>query len=105
MKVFYGGRFIEAKALEEVGIKHPIKLEYYKMINEDELIKKEKEIYGIKIIKTEYIKDSIQVEEAEIKHISNDEIKINKILNLFREHTVTPIGAEDVAQDLLKQSL
>lgn len=105
MKVFYGGSFIADSALEEVGIKHPIKLEYYKVINEDELIKKEKEIYGIKIIKTEYKKDDIQVEEKEMKYLSNDEIKINKMLNLFQEHTVTPISATDIAEDLLKQSL
>lgn len=102
MKVFYGGSFIEKEILQEAGIKHPIKLEYYKMINEDELVKHEKEIYGIKIIKTEYKESEISTEEKELKHLSSDEMKVNKILNLFKENSVTPIGAIDVAEDLLK---
>lgn len=105
MKVFYGGTFIEKQELAEAGIKYPIKLEYYKMINEDELIKHEKEIYGIKIIKTEYKENNISTEEKEIQYLSNDEIRINRMLNLFQEHSVTPVSAEYIAEDLLKQSL
>lgn len=105
MKVFYGGTFIDQKMLQEAGIRHPIKLEYYKMINEDELIKHEKEIYGIQVVKTEYKLSNISTEEKVIKYISNDEIKINRMLNLFQEYAVTPIQARDVTDDLLRQSL
>ena len=35
MKTFFGGTFIEKEKLEEAGINHPIKLEYYKEINEE----------------------------------------------------------------------
>ena len=104
MKVFYGGIFIDKEALQKAGIEHPIKLEYYKMINEDEIVKHNKEIYGIYVIKTEYRKNDIFTEEKEMKHLSNDELEINRILNLFKEFAVTPIAAEDVAEDLLKQS-
>ena len=104
MKVFYGGSFIEKEILQEAGIKHPIKLEYYKMINEDELIKHEKETYGIKVIKTEYKENNVSTEEKELKYLSSDEMRVNKMLSLFKENSVTPIGAIDVAEDLLKQS-
>ena len=51
MKVFFGSIFIKKEELEEARINYPIKLEYYKIINEDEFINKNKEKFGIKIIK------------------------------------------------------
>ncbi len=105
LKVFYGGTFMNKKQLEEAGIQYPIKLEYYKMINEDELTKHTKEKYGIKIIKTEYKENNVKTEEKELQYLSNDEYRINKMLNLFRENEVTPVIAEDIADDLLKQTL
>ena len=97
MKVFYGDIFIDKEELQKAGIWHPIKLEYYKTINQD------KSIYGINVVKKEYIKNDIIKEEKEIKHLSYDEKKIDKILNLFKKYVVTPTTAEDVAEDLLKQ--
>lgn len=96
MKVFYGGIFIEGEALQEAGLQHPIKLEYYKTIN------KETNKYGIDIVKTEYNKNQINTEEKEIKYLSNDESKIEKLLNLFKQNTVTPVTAEYITEDILK---
>ncbi len=103
MKSFYGGIFIEKSKLKEVGIEYPVKLEYYKNINEDELLRKDNTKYGISIVKTEYIPDNIKIEKKEIEHISNDEREINKILDLLKRNEVTPIGIEDVITDLRKQ--
>ena len=94
----YGGKFtleIIKQDLEEAGIKYPIKVEYYKIINEEEKIKQNKSIYGIQVIKTEY-KDKIGVEQEKIEHITNDEKEITKMLNLIKNGEVTPIGLEDV---------
>ena len=60
--------------LREAGIDYPIKVEYYKIINEEEKIKENKLIYGIQIIKTEY-RDKIGIEHEKIEHITNDLIK------------------------------
>lgn len=98
MRVFYGGIYLEKKALHEAGIEHPIKLEYYKTVN------KEPKIFGIDIVKTEYKTNDIIKEEKHIKQISNDESKIERILKLFKSFTVTPISVQDVLEDLLKQS-
>ena len=54
MKNFFGSIFINRDKLSEAGINYPIKVEYYKIINEDKQIKSNKLIYGIQIIKTEY---------------------------------------------------
>lgn len=98
MKVFYGGIYLERKLLHEAGIEHPIKLEYYKTIN------KENKLFGIDIVKTEYKRNNTIIEEKEIEHLSNDELIIEKMLKIFKRFAVTPITANDVAEDLLKQS-
>ena len=48
MKTFYSSTFIKKEELQEEGIAYPIKLEYYKIINEDEIMKGEKARFGIK---------------------------------------------------------
>ena len=73
MKTFFGGNFIKEEMLSEAGIYHPIKLEYYKRINEDEILKENKAKFGICIIKTEYKTKEKIIEEKEIKYLTNDE--------------------------------
>ena len=99
MKNFFGSIFINRNKLIEAGINYPIKVEYYKIINEEEKIKENKLIYGIQIIKTEY-KEKIGVEQNKIEEITNDEREINKFLNIVKENEVTPIGLEDVIIEL-----
>ena len=101
MKTFFGGTFIEKEKLEEAGINHPIKLEYYKQINEDD-ISSGKAKYGIHIVKTEYIPDNIKIETKSIKYVTNDELEENKLLNIFKENQVTPINSEEVIIDLFR---
>ena len=102
MNIFFGGTFIKKENLEEAGIVNPIKLEYYKIINEVEFINKDNAKYGIKIVKTEYIKDDIKTENKEIKHLSDNEEKTNQILEVLKRNEVTPIGVQDIMQDLLQ---
>ncbi|MCI8444547.1 MAG: hypothetical protein HFJ37_05280 [Clostridia bacterium] len=105
MKTFFGSIFIKKEKLQEAGIEHPIKLEYYKMINEDELVHGKNAKYGIKIIKTEYLEKDTKVEDKTIKYLSSNEQKINDILNILKENEVTPIGVQDVICDFSKSSL
>ena len=99
VKSFFGSIFINRDRLKEAGIDYPIKVEYYKITNEEEKIKENKSIYGIQIIKTEY-KDKIGVEQNKLEHITNDENEITKILSLMKEYEVTPIGLEDVVLEI-----
>ena len=105
MKIFYGSVFMEQKKLQEVGIEHPIKLEYYKIINEDEIVKQKKAKFGIHVIKTEYRKNEIKIEDKKVKHISSDENKIEEILNILKENEVTPVILEDILSDYSKQTI
>ena len=103
MKTFFGGTFINQENLKEEGKEYPIKIEYYKNINEDELIKTNKIKYGIYVVKTEYIPENTKTEDKEIKYLTNDEQKIEKILEFFKRNEVTPIIVDDVVEDLKKQ--
>ena len=99
VKNFFGSIFINRDELKEAGIDYPIKVEYYKITNEEEKIKENKLIYGIQIIKTEY-KDKIGVEQNKVEHVTNDEKEITKILSLMKQFEVTPIGLEDVILEI-----
>lgn len=103
MRTFFGGAFIDKEKLEEAGIEHPIKLEYYKQINEDD-INYGKQKYGIQIVKTEYIPDNLKIETKSIKYVTNDELEENRILNIFKENQVTPINSEEVILDLFRKN-
>ena len=103
MKTFFGGKFIEKEKLTEAGIHYPIKLEYYKKINEDQFIKNENAKFGIVVVKTEYKPNNTKIENKEITHVSNDEQKIEKILEIFKANEVTPISVEDILSDLSKE--
>lgn len=102
MRTFFGGAFIDKEKLEEAGIGHPIKLEYYKQINEDD-INTGKQRYGIHIVKTEYVPDDLKIETKSINYVTNDELEENRILNIFKENQVTPINSEEVILDLFRK--
>jgi len=85
--------------MKEEGIDYPIKVEYYKIINEEEKTKRNKLIYGIQVIKTEY-RDKIGVEQEKMEHITNDENEITQMLDIIKENEVTPIGLEDVILEI-----
>jgi len=102
MRTFFSSTFINKETLREAGIYHPIKLEYYKIINEDEIIKQERARFGIHVIKTEYKKD-IKVENKKIQYLSNDEKRIEEILTIFKQNEVTPVAVEDVLSDFSKK--
>lgn len=104
MKTFFDGIFISKEHLYEAGIKYPIKLEYYKTAQEEtnSNTREFKNKYGIEVVKTEYLDGSVKVETKEMKNITNDIKEQEKILTLLRNNEVTPIGVEDVLEDLLK---
>lgn len=103
MKTFFGGIFIGREKLEEADIHYPIKLEYYKRIEENEDKNKDYTKYGISVVKTEYKTDEVEVECKDIPYISDDEKRVEKILNVLKENEVTPIALEDIISDLYQE--
>lgn len=103
MKTFYSSTFMKNEELNSAGIEYPIKLEYYKIINEDVILETTKAKFGINVIKTEYKKEKTEIEDKKIQYISNDEKQIEEILTIFKDNKVTPIIVEDVLNDIYKK--
>ncbi len=97
MKTFFDGIFIDDEKLEAEGKEYPIKLEYYKTIAIEENVEAK---YGIEIVKTEYKKGEVNVENSIIKNITNNANELDKILTVLRNNEVTPIGMQDVLSDM-----
>lgn len=98
MKTFFDGIFIENSKLKEEEIDHPIKLEYYKTMVEEQNVTKQ---FGIEIVKTEYIKGNIRVESSIKENITNNANEIDNILTVLRNNEVTPIGMQDVLDEIV----
>lgn len=97
MKRFYSGIVLNENELLESN-SNRIELEYYKLSKKD---KKNTNIYGIEIIKKEYIGKKKTKEKQNIENLTSDENIINKVLYILRKNTVTPIGLNDALQEVL----
>ena len=96
MKTFFDGIFINKQKLKEAGIEYPIKLEYFKTLEEND-----EEKFGIEVVKTEYLDNKVNIETKEINNITNNIEEADRILEILRKNEVTPIGVEDVLQEIL----
>ena len=104
LKKFFGGMFIENEILRKEGIYHPIKLEYYKIENNNS--QKNGELkYGLEVVKTEYYTNDVKIEKNQLEGLTNDENAIKKILNILKENKVTPIAMQDVIKEILTKRL
>ena len=103
MRTYFSSTFIEKEVLNEAGIYYPIKLDYYKIINEEEINKQEKAKFGIHVVKTKYKQNDTKVENKKIPYVSDDEETIENILQILKENVVTPIAVEDILQDFTKE--
>lgn len=95
MKKFYGGTYISKEELEENKIYHPIRLEYYKIENEEN----SKLFYGIEVVKTQYKEKEPEVERNEVKYITTEEEKIIDLLEKFKNGTVMPDFLEEMINE------
>ena len=104
MKYFFGCTFMNREELQNMGVKYPIKLDYYKTkTNEEDVINENEIKYGLEVIKTSYINEKVEIERKYMPEILKDEIKINNILSKLKENKVTPVSAEYIVEDLLKE--
>ena len=96
LRTFFGKTTINNEDAEQANFDR-MYLEYYKNVNERE-IKKDEKPYGVTIIKKTQIG---KILEKEVKNILNRENDVDNILKLLVEYKVTPIGLDDVLQDLV----
>jgi hypothetical protein len=104
VKTCYGVAYLGKEDFPEENINHKIKLKYYKIKNlKNNIIGKKTKKYGIEILKKEYNKDNVSVERNAIEDISTNRNEVIAIINTLKKYKVTPIGLNDVLEDLLKQ--
>lgn len=99
LRTFFGKTTINNEDAEQANFDR-MYLEYYKNVNERE-IKKDEKPYGVTIIKKTQIGKILEIEEKEVKNILNRENDVDNTLKLLVEYKVTPIGLDDVLQDLV----
>ncbi len=97
LKTFFDGIFMDKDKLCEEDIKYPIKLEYYKTIAIDENVEAK---YGIEIVKIEYKNGNVEIETNKLDNVTSNLEEVNEILTILRNNEVTPIGMQDVLDDM-----
>ncbi len=97
MKLFFDGIFIDEKEERDDNKQYPIKLEYYKTVKKDENVEVK---YGIEIVKTEYINGNVNIESNKLDNLTSNIDEVDKILTIMRNNKVTPIGMQDVLEEV-----
>lgn len=101
MKKFYAGVVLNKEDLKDSN-SNRIELEYYKISRKNRNnINKKMNVYGIEIIKKEYFGKRRYKEKQNIHNLTNDENIIDKVLDLLKTHKVTPIGLNDIIEEVL----
>ena len=90
-KKFYGRITLKERNFTEADSKRKMELEYY--------VTKEKEKYGVEIIKKDYRNEQMKVETCIEKAITESKEEIEKLINILKNNIVTPIGLKDVMCD------
>lgn len=101
---YHGATLLNENDATDTNIKNKIELEYYTMEKQRYIQSKKIVFYGISIVKKEYGKNTIKYERQSVENVSTSENKIKDIVELLKEHKVTPVTLEDVLEDLMKQS-
>ncbi len=98
MKTFFDSIYINSS--EHEGANYPIRLEYYKTVENKENVEAK---YGVEIVITEFINGKINVESKMIENVSSNEFEVDKFLTILRDNQVTPIGIQDALDETFVQ--
>ncbi len=91
---FFTGTFISKEKLEENNISYPIRLEYYK-------IKNNNSEYGVEVVKTEYREEFIKIENEAVIKLTKEEDIINNLIRKLRDNFVTPVHLNEVIAEMI----
>lgn len=101
MKKLYAEIVLNKEELKESS-SNRIELEYYKISRKTkEKVSKKTNIYGIEIVKKEYLGKRKLREKNNIYNLTNDEKVINKLLNVLKINKVTPVALNDIVEEVL----
>lgn len=99
-RILYGEIQLEEELLIKNKIYNNMELEYYKIkSNKKDKFKRENIIYGIEIVKKEYINNKIKEEKEIIETLTKNEELVNQILEKLKNNKVTPTSLEYIITD------
>ncbi len=99
---FYGNVLLEEKELKEREERNPIELMYYKTKKcRNNLMNQKYDIYGIEILKKEYIGKEIHMESECVENISKNETIVDRIIEKLKNNSVTPMSLKEIMHDIL----
>ncbi len=101
-KTLYGETYITQTDAEEIT--DPIKLAYYKVFHMEDTLNEDTVSYGIEVVKEHTSHHIAMTETKEIPYKIANEEQADALLALLKDNKVTPIGLEDVLEDLEKHS-
>ena len=104
-RTYYGGTFLNDEDLAESTLKHKIELEYYTIKTYNNEVNEEAKRYGIGIVKKEYEEENVKIESNNHNNISNNIYIVNELIDTLKRGKVTPIGLDDIMDDLYKERI
>lgn len=104
--MYCGAALLEGEELKESNSTDKIEIEYYSTKNNTEnSLKEDMSVYGIEVIKKEYRNQKIRIEKTNVDNVADSSLKVIEIINTLKNNKVTPIGLQDVLEDLQKQRI
>lgn len=96
-KSFFGKKVIDSSDSDEILADEKIELEYYETHN---IAKDNERKYGIEVLKRDIKHNKFNIESKIVNNISNEENKINRLLEILMINKVTPVSVDDVISDI-----
>lgn len=101
MKKIYSRLVLNKEDLKDSS-RNRIELEYYKISRKAmKNVRKKTNVYGIEIVKKEYLGKRKYKEKNNIYNLTNDENVIDNLLRILRKNKVTPISLNEVIEEVL----
>ena len=96
-KSLYGTKKLDLSDLIESHMKHLVELTYYKI--------KDTNQYSVEIVKREEQEIGIKTESEKMNLLTDDEAKVDKIIEILMRNKVTPIGLEECVTEIVKMKM
>lgn len=98
-RILYGEVLLDEELLRKNKIYNNIELEYYK-IKSNKQFETENTMYGIEIVKKEYVNNEIKEEKEIIETLTKNEQIVDNVLEKLKNNEVTPTSLEYIIEDL-----
>ena len=103
IRKFYGEELIKFDDFSSSEVSKQFKIEYYKLENDSKDLANRK--FGIEVVKRNCSKNNEIIDKREIINLFDTEEKTEKLLEILQKNKVTPIGLNDVLEEVFLNKL